>query len=179
MSKEQGAEYYDSAYKESTHYAGHYSKSRYYELWKKVLSHIPEGAKVFDVGCGPGQFGKMAIDENKVDYYGIDISGVAVEMANKVMGENRCSVGSGYDCPIPTDSIIVCLETLEHIDDYKFLSRVPKGMQIILTVPSFDDPAHVRYFKTLNAVLLRYIDKIRLDHAERHLKWYLLKGIVV
>jgi len=179
MSKEQGAEYYNQAYIERPAYSSHYSKSRYYELWKKVLSHIPEGAKVFDVGCGPGQFAKMAIEQKGVDYKGIDISSVAVDMANSAVGSVVCSVASCYDCPIPQDSIVVSLETLEHIDDYKFLDRLPKGTMIVLTVPSFDDPAHVRYFRSLNLVLSRYMPKISVEHAERWSKWYLVKGIVI
>lgn len=50
-----------------------------------------------------------------------------------------------------------CQEVLEHMeDDLEVLENIPKGTRIILSVPMFDETAHVRWFETPELVYERY-----------------------
>ena len=52
---------------------------------------------------------------------------------------------------------MICFEVLEHIqDDLGVLNRIPRGTKLLLSVPNFDDPYHVRYFSSEKEVYERY-----------------------
>lgn len=177
MRKEQGAEYYNSAYKDRPEYAKPYKESPYYQMWLRLMGLIPNEATIVDVGCGTGQFAEMVLYYKNCKYTGIDFSQQAINMANSIVGD-KCLVADLYEYHIDKTDFVICLETLEHIDDMRFLSRIPKGTQILFTVPEFDDPAHVRYFKTLNDVVARYNDKVLFTFAEKFDRWFIGKGVI-
>ena len=52
---------------------------------------------------------------------------------------------------------ILCTEVLEHVvDDVSVLERIPKGKQVLATVPNFDYESHVRFFANVGEVRDRY-----------------------
>jgi hypothetical protein len=51
---------------------------------------------------------------------------------------------------------------LEHVDDIAVMERLPSGSDVIFSVPSFPDPAHIRTY-TMESMLDRfreYIDDV-------------------
>lgn len=179
MSIEQKAEYYDQIYRENENYSKPHTESPYYQLWKRVLQVIPSGINIIDVGCGTGQFAEMLLADRETVYKGIDISSEAIKIATYVLGEDKCEVASAYDYPInPIGSFVVSLETMEHIDDFRFLNNIPLGVEIVFTVPDFNDPAHVRYFKNITEIVFRYHQKINFSHIEKFERWFICKGVI-
>src|SRR3990167_5480233 len=65
MSIEREPEYYDDYYRNSSEYTLPYGKSVYYDMWKIVLSLIPDKIPIIELGCGTGQFAQMCIDAGK------------------------------------------------------------------------------------------------------------------
>ena len=61
------------------------SKTEYYDRFVNefLLSFIPSGRLVLDVGCSTGRLGEKLIKEKQCQVYGIDISERAVEHAKK------------------------------------------------------------------------------------------------
>jgi 2-polyprenyl-3-methyl-5-hydroxy-6-metoxy-1,4-benzoquinol methylase len=145
------AEYYNSIYSVSEKYLCHYSKSKYYKLWKELLKRMTATA-VLDIGCGTGQLGEMLVD-NGVEYYGFDISSVAIGIA-KSKGLNVW-VGDIYDDKNFQNNVdaYLCMEVLEHLDDDMF---VLKYKPLYFSVPSFMCDGHVRCFKSNDDVFNRY-----------------------
>jgi len=181
MSIERNAGYYDEIYSNpDSGYRLSYFDSTYYNLWKRVLLLIPKtDLTVLEVGCGTGQFAEMLLDQrSNITYRGIDFSDVAIKAANQLGN----SIGifftteSAYDCKISIDDFIICLETLEHIDDFKFIERIPMGVEIVFTVPDFNDPAHVRYFKNINEIVTRYSRHLDFSHCEKFDSWFVCKA---
>lgn len=159
MGKEQPAEYYDSIYKTSKEYNQHYTKSRYYNLWKRVIKNLDPNKEVLEFGCGTGQLAKMLHDNKFVCYFGIDFSEEAIRIA-EAMNEKpfTFAVGDILQNSLPNALLgetpqIICCETLEHIEkDKEFIQRLREtypGARIVFTVPTFNDAAHVRHFKDL------------------------------
>ena len=88
----EGAEYYNVCYKKDTDYLGPPGESRFYNLWKCILdNYLDKPCRILDVGCGPGQFGRMCV-KRKHKYVGIDFSKVAIRICKKTIPKARCFV---------------------------------------------------------------------------------------
>lgn len=160
------AEIYDSLFASGGYnqeYEKKYTDSMYFKPWS-LVAKILEKEKiknVLDVGCGPGQFGQLIFENFDFDYYGIDISEVAVEKAKKINPgyESRFSVskiGSDNEFLLGYDAY-VSLEVLEHIfDDIAFVKSLPSGSLFVFSVPNFDSKNHVRFFRSPSEVVMRY-----------------------
>lgn len=151
-------EYYDDIYSVREAYKCNYKESPYFELWNECIKYIPESAKILEVGCGVGQFYSMLIDKTKIDNYnGFDFSSVAIEMhpsPNAYVGD-----ATKKDNYLSENqyNLIICKEVLEHLqDDIDVIRKWKKGVDVLLTVPCFNDPAHVRYFSNEAEIRNRY-----------------------
>lgn len=178
MSIERDSDYYDKIYLESEEYRKSYSESKYFELWKRVLLLIPKTSHVLDVGCGCGQFAEMIMNEFGCNTYaGYDISKIAIQIAKSKGMECSFTNESLYYITYSKEEFIVCMETLEHIDDFKFIQQIPMGVEIVFTVPDFADAAHVRYFKNITEIVHRYERHIDFSHIEKFESWFVCKGV--
>jgi glycosyltransferase involved in cell wall biosynthesis len=131
---EKGAEYYDKLFEKDS------DMSRYEEIYKKIEKIVGEGS-VLDVGCGLAQLSKHV-----KNYRGFDI---AKKTIKKKQGEGLdVWVGDALnEKSYKSAEYYTILEVLEHIQkDKEVLESITEGQKIILSVPSFDDPSHVRYF---------------------------------
>jgi hypothetical protein len=46
---------------------------------------------------------------------------------------------------------------LEHVEaDVPFVEQIPAGTRLVFTVPTFDDPGHVRWFNSSQEISDRY-----------------------
>ena len=168
--KELGSDFYDNAYLSAGSYSEHYSKSVYFQIWKKIISKIKDSERIIDLGCGTGQFAHMCVDNGKRYSMGIDFSEVAIGKCIKLLPSDpmRFQCASLYDLTLSnTYDVVVILETLEHLkDDFAVIDKIPSNTMVIASVPSFDSVSHVRHFKTKRAVLNRYkevLDIIKID----------------
>ena len=163
MGSELGLEYYDKVFKEDKRYTGHYTESPYCGIWKQLALYIPKGSSIVDLGCGPGQFAELLYDIGFTDYYGIDLSKIAINVTKgKGLNGFKFKQADLKTCEIPEADVYVACEVLEHItDDLGLLGRLPKGKLIVGSVPTYDSEGHVRYFKDFEDIKNRY--KSRID----------------
>lgn len=155
MSKEWTAEQYDELYRASDEYKKHYTESMYWPVWQEVLKRIPKNVSVLEFGCGTGQFANALKDRGILDYNGVDFSFEAVRIANRDRGVYFSDIKDFY--PLNDYDYLVCLETLEHIeDDFTVLNRIRPGKRCLITVPSYGGPNHVRHFPRKQDVWDRY-----------------------
>jgi glycosyltransferase involved in cell wall biosynthesis len=126
--------YYDQVFAASK------DMSRYEKLFKRAASWT--WGRVLDICCGTGELGKYV-----QDYEGIDFSQEAVQ------GNPRLRRGDVFSEDLSGYDTYVMLEALEHLDDLALLRRLPQGVDVVFSVPSFSDPAHVR---TYNEKILRF-----------------------
>jgi SAM-dependent methyltransferase len=176
--KEFPKEYYDNYYKESKGYRLHYSKLPYVKMWERAIELC--GDKIFEIGCGSGQFANMVSDAKK-EYYGFDISSEAVGLATDLKlpytqfdvrrFNDYIKYPGGYDT-------YIAFEILEHVkDDLGLLMRIPDKKYTIFTLPDFDYGSHVRLFKTDVEIVGRYKGIIGFIDIEKFDKWFLCYGI--
>jgi len=86
---------------------------------------------------------------------------------------------SVYTKEIYRHNLVIAAEFLEHVDDdMAVLDNIREGTAIILTLPSFDDPAHVRFFQTRKQLRYRYYTRIDDMKIIVISKWYVCSGIV-
>ena len=177
------AYYYDDVYERYENYHKHYTESPYYSLWIKCLEYIREDAKILEVGCGTGQLLKMLQDKKRYlkSYTGFDFSQKAIELCKSglvVQGDARnpkMYIGD-YD-------LIISMEVIEHlIDDVEVIRLWPTGKEVLITVPDFDDPAHLRYFQTEEEIIKRYqIDFycLYIKSIVKYERWFIINAITI
>ena len=141
---EKGAEYYDDIF--SRDYNEQTRDFLYNRVFEKLLKL--KNPSVLEVGCGTGYLARMIIEKN-IPYRGFDFSSEAVKKALKFSPNGNFEVGDAYlrESYFPVDyNVVICMEVLEHVDDFALLKKLPAGVQFIATVPDFDDIAHVRLY---------------------------------
>ena len=134
-------------------------EERYTNIYKQVGKMVGP-KRCLDVGCGQGK-----LSEYIEVYDGFD------------QVKNPYRVADIYTHEFGDYDVYILLEVLEHLlKDTDVLKKVPSGKEIIFSVPSFDDPSHVRMF-TEQIVQWRYKDLVRLQSMTRynfddkHRKW--------
>jgi SAM-dependent methyltransferase len=167
------AETYDRQFSKSEKADRHYSLSLQYRLYRRVchkLAALP-GQRILDVGCGTGGFAQSLMETSSRQYCGFDFSEVGVRMARARTGRDDCFfVGDArraqsYEQPYDT---IVCLEVLEHIErDLDVIANWSSGCECICSVPNFDYPTHVRWFRHEADIVSRYGHLISIREIER------------
>jgi SAM-dependent methyltransferase len=167
------AEAYDRQFSESEQADRHYSRSIEYRLYRKVCERL-DGAprqQILEVGCGTGAFAHCVMETSPRSYRGFDFSEVAVQKARARTGCHDCFfVGdarhaTSYEGLYHT---IVCLEVLEHIErDLDVIAHWRSASECICSVPNFEYPTHVRWFRDEEEILSRYQHLISIREIER------------
>lgn len=85
-------------------------------VWKKL---IHPKAKVLEIGCGKGFFLKRLHDNfgSSIEYYGLDISPIAIHHAQNYFNYPKYMVSSGEKLPLESSifDYIQIISTLEHV----------------------------------------------------------------
>lgn len=192
--KEENSDFYNIAYQSggwNETYFKHYSETHYYEIWLKALELIKKVDKpnIVDIGCGPGQFAKLLLDNGIKDYRGIDFSQEAIKYAKIRNDKNRSlfNVDNAYTTSLFNEeyNTVVIFEVLEHVDeDLKILSRIRAGSTILFSVPNFYSDGHVRWFNSKQKIIERYKKYVEFEDILSFSvggmnKIFLIKGKVV
>lgn len=186
MGQEQPAEYYDRIYRTSASYAVEPDASRWYPLWSWVAARVGElapamDAWVLDLGCGPGHLAKM-LSGPRVFVCGVDSSPVALEQARRRCPDGvflfRAITPAWLGSVATGEDVITACEFLEHVeDDMGLVERaMSAGVPLVATLPTFDDPGHVRHFPDEASVRERYGAWVRrLEAIDAH-HWGVVMG---
>ncbi len=157
---EKDAQYYDDIF--SRDYNEQTRDFLYNRVFEKLLTL--NNPRVLEVGCGTGYLARMIIEQN-IPYRGFDFSSEAVKKALKFSPKGNFKVGDAYlhESYLPTDyNAVICMEVLEHVDDFALLKNLPAGVHFVATVPDFDDVAHVRLYtdpeRDIRQRYARYMD---------------------
>lgn len=152
--------FYNDRFKNIDKYLVPPRDSTYYPLWRAVLDKLNSRCSILDVGCGPGQFARLCVEEGH-SYVGIDFSQVAIEQGRKktpeaifhlvdVVKDKSLLKKGNYDT-------VTLIEFLEHIEnDLEVINSIPEGKNVVFSVPKYWSKAHVRAFNTRKSVYIRY-----------------------
>jgi SAM-dependent methyltransferase len=186
MGKEQPASYYDAAYKTAKEYQKPWQQSRYLKVWERMVQRFDKSIPVIDLGCGVGQTAEMLHANDFLMYLGVDFSAEAILKAKAIgLSEDYNFLCLDLFRFVKTSTLdeeiqIFCSETLEHIHQDVALIELLKtkfpGSRIAISVPTFDDPSHVRHFKSPSEVKLRYCPYIKVEDMSQIGPWIILQG---
>jgi len=111
--------------------ADHFSETRY-QLWPEIdgwRSHLTDGERVLDIGCGSGRLLELFSSLKHVSYFGLDASRKLIEIAQSNCKEYTLQnvtfqVGNALELPYHDDFFdkVFCVATLQHVpsDEYRF-----------------------------------------------------------
>ncbi len=160
MGIEMGPQHYDKVYESTELYRLHYSQSRCYELWKRVLRfmRVFPSPRVLEIGCGTGQFAHMLWDTGYRQYHGFDFSTAAVRIATGACEQSFTVADARKPEAYQWNyNLALAIDFLEHVeDDFEILGHISPGTPLVFTLPTFDDPAHVRWFRHPDEIYDRY-----------------------
>lgn len=163
---------YDQMWADEPVYQLPLTQSPYYPLFRRVAREVERRGldNVLEVGCGGGALAEL-LRRQGTRYHGFDFSPVAVAQAGRRLGRPDLVYVADATDPasyaVPHDAVI-CTEVLEHVDrDREAVANWRSGLPCICSVPNFDYPTHVRFFRTEDEVAARYGDLIAIDHIER------------
>ncbi len=142
----------------------HYTQSNYYSSWQTAIRYLyllDRNTSILEIGCGSGQFASMLFDNGFYNYTGFDFSndGIALAKKNNPENEDKFFVDDAFTTSLLDKNydLVICFEVLEHLrKDLELLDRIPCGTKVLLSVPNFNDPNHVRYFNSIDEVKERY-----------------------
>lgn len=181
MGSEKDSAYYDKAFTDDKRYHGSYRNLDHFPVFQIALSYLKElrNPYIYEIGCGTGQFAQFLWEHGFREYMGIDFSEVAISRAKTLSPQVFKKVDRAECEVIPSEfDTIVALEVLEHIEkDLQLMGCIPQGKVIIFSVPRFDDPAHVRFFRSKEEVMERYGKIIKFDDLMKYQHWYVAKGV--
>ncbi len=154
-------------------------------LFKAAIEYLPlpnDADTIVDMGCGIGMFAEVVFNAGYTKYLGIDFSPTMINHSKKRVPEAKFMVGNLKDKEIhkliENYRIFVLLEVLEHIEaDLDVIATIPIDSLVILSVPSFGDPFHVRYFNSENDVIKRYKGLIKFNKSATIDHRFLFRGI--
>lgn len=153
-------------------------------FYNKLCKHLPEKARILDIGCGGGSFLRLAKD--RFFCAGVEISEYLVSSAREIEGADiKCGNFMDVDFKGETYDGITLISLLEHLDDpygalRKCFSLLKKdGVLLLKTVnyeclnrkfkkaqwTGFRPPDHVVYFtpRNLSRLLKRAgFDKVKV-----------------
>lgn len=148
-------------------------------MYETLAGMIAPHEEVVDLGCGTGRFIELL---QRNGHYaritGIDWSATALAEAAQYAGATpnfHCADLDEWE-PDPDragNTVFVCSEVLEHLeDDRDLVRRVPPGHRFLLTVPNFHSESHVRVFTGVGDLWERYAQLLmfqswRMVGAER------------
>lgn len=161
------SQYYDEGYSSGGAgqvYHKHYSQSFYYSCWQQAMRYLylqDRDISILEVGCGAGQFANMLFDNGFHNYQGLDYAkeGIKLCKSNNPQYADRFFVADAFQTPILEEKhdLVIMFEILEHIqEDIRLLSRLPHNTKVLLSVPNFMDPLHVRCFTSEESVQQHY-----------------------
>ncbi|MEE8576082.1 MAG: class I SAM-dependent methyltransferase [candidate division Zixibacteria bacterium] len=163
--EEQAAGYYDKIY------ATGYNTSRFYSLYQEVIGMLEtvEKPNVLELGCGVGDLARLIIERGHT-YRGFDFSEEAVKQSQSFCSDGKFFVGNVYNAEDfkPADyNIVIALEVLEHVDDLKVMANLPPDVQLIASVPDYDDVAHLRLYQDPQRDIVdRYKDYLKITEIK-------------
>lgn len=158
---------YDAGYRQGGpvgSYHNHYSRSIYYSGWEEAMSFLyllDREIPILEIGCGPGQFANMLFDYGFTNYTGFDyaVEGITLAKKNNPNHADHFFVADAFQTELMEDQygLVICFEVLEHIQkDLELIQHIQPGTKMLLSVPNFNDPYHVRFFRTAEEVCTRY-----------------------
>ena len=180
MGEEKGPEYYTG--KSSIR-----NSDKYKPLYVKVIDMLNETgvySRIIEMGSGLGTLAGMLYANEYRNYMGFDFSPDMISYAKENHGNQ---IFMQYDLKDPSIqkfyfgcSWFICLEVLEHIkDDFLVLSYLPKGANLIFSLPISDAKAHVRWFKKQEEIYDRYSSVLRIEECQFVRKWFLCRGVKI
>lgn len=164
---------YDDGYRSGGaggNYHKKYKQSFYYPSWQLAMSYLAplkRDISILEIGCGAGQFANMLFDNGFTNYTGFDYAaeGVALAKQNNPKQASRFFVGDAFRTELMEKNydLVICFEVLEHVqNDLALLQRIRPGTRMLLSIPNFNDPYHVRYFRNESEVRERYGQVVRI-----------------
>lgn len=177
---EKQASYYNEYFREKDSSSYNYKDIHYFVNWVQVEFTLRDfkDKRILEIGCGPGQLGNYLQDEGYPHYRGFDFSEQAISIARQ-NASWKYEVGNAFDKSMyeePYD-VTVCLEVLEHLDDdLGAIDMIKEGTYCIISVPNFDDPGHVRWFRSEYQVRKRFFKKIDIDRINFINNIYIFSG---
>ena len=130
---------YDKNYFETSFYKEAKNSQRNQNRLKEILRHKTNG-KLLEIGCGKGEFLKLAIEHFDVE--GMDVSEYALNSLRKFLGKKAIEGNiENADLKPGNYDVIVVFNLLEHLKDpRKVIKKLHKGLKkggiVIGSVPN-------------------------------------------
>lgn len=146
--------------------------------FRKVISHIPSGSKVLDVGCGRAAAFLRTISPHIDRGIGVDFKVAEIKVDNIETIQLRLN----QDLPFDDESFdaVTLLAVLEHIQHEKPILKeirrvLKKDGQLILTVPSVRAQPLLEFL----AYRLKIVDESEIRDHKRYYTRDRLKAVLV
>ncbi len=180
MGVERGPEYYDEVYGSTELYRLHYTESRCYALWGRILKFLSiyPSPRILEIGSGTGQLAHLLWDEGYRNYRGFDFSPEAIRIANGICKQSFWVADAREPKTYACDyDLVLAVDLLEHVeDDFGIIGHIKKGTPFIFTLPTFDDPAHVRWFRHPEEIYEHYGSHIGFTGVSFVNPWFVCLG---
>ena len=138
-------------------------ESPWLPMYERLAAMIDPNDPVVDLGCGTGRFLELLRRRQHVaPMFGVDWSEEALREASRythgAAAVQQADLAVWEPDPDRAgNTVYVCSEVLEHLDDdLDLIRRIPPGHPFLLTVPNYWSESHVRWFTHAGDLWRRY-----------------------
>jgi len=165
--KEQGPEYYAEAMS-ARMYTKSWRKTSYHILWEWAVDILGD-VKIYELGCGTGQFAEMCFEKG-IDYIGGSDFCESNIINAKLINEDHkevFEVADAYKVKLPpSDVVVVMFEMLEHLRDDAALMKRLMRHRVAFSVPSYGDISHVRVYLSEEEIRQRFRGILEIEEIK-------------
>ena len=146
-----------------------YHQGKYADRNNIIINHLndlmKDGSVVLDLAAGSSYIAEAILDDNRISkYVWNDFNSHVVAFAKSRVQNNKFEIrqfdASDEVSTLEEFNVFICI-SLEHLaKDIEILSNLNNGCLISICSPNFDDPGHVRHFKSLAEFEDRYAQYI-------------------
>ena len=153
------------------------SQSNRISIIRLVRSLLEKQTHVVELGCGTGLFAKFLLDNGYNYVKGVDFSSAAIQRAQFINPrfKNRFQVEDIMNVSFDGVGTVVCLDTMQFLNDLQVIQRIQSGTTVIMTLPTFHCGGFMRHYN--KDIIEQHFTDLKIQDVNEDMEFLIVKAV--